>query len=53
MQQQSTIPQTPEEVAVCLSQMTKMEQCIVRGVMIGLKEARERLSSQATDRPGA
>lgn len=40
MLQQATIPKTPEEVAGCLSQLTEMEQCVVKGVIIGLKEAR-------------
>ena len=40
MPQQATIPKTPEEVAVCLSQLTEMEQCVVKGVIIGLNEAR-------------
>lgn len=40
MPQQVIIPKTPEEVAVCLSQLTETEQCVVKGVIIGLNEAR-------------
>lgn len=38
---QTTIPSTPEEVAMCLSHMPENEQCIVKGIIIGLNEARK------------
>ncbi len=43
MLQQTTIPRTPGEVAASLSTMTEAEQCIVKGVIIGLNEVRRKL----------
>ncbi len=31
-------PRSPEEVAMCLSRLTKKEQCIVKGIIIGFLE---------------
>lgn len=56
MLQQSIIPKTPEEVAASLSTMTEAEQCIVKGVIIGLNEARRKIlapPSPEAERPGA
>lgn len=56
MLQQTTIPKTPEEVAASLSGMTEAEQCIVKGVIIGLNEARRRPAAPPppeAERPGA
>lgn len=38
MLQQSTIPRTPEEVAMILSKLTENEQYMVKGIIIGLAE---------------
>lgn len=53
---QTTIPKTPEEVAASLSGMTEAEQCIVKGVIIGLNEARRKITAPPSPegaRPGA
>ncbi len=46
MQNQTTIPRTPEEIAMCLSRMSKEGQCIVTGFILGMNE-RERLPNAA------
>ena len=38
MSQKTTIPQTPEEVALCLSQLTEVEQGVVKGFILGFHE---------------
>ena len=56
MLQQTTIPKTPEEVAASLSGMSEAEQCIVKGVIIGLNEARRKITAPPLPeaaRPGA
>lgn len=56
MLQQALIPKTPEEVAATLSKMTEAEQCIVKGVIFGLNEARRKspaFPSQGAERPSA
>lgn len=52
MLQQTTIPRTPEEVAMCLSRMTEKDQCIIKGIIIGMNEARQSFKPQA-ERAGA
>jgi len=46
MLKQTTFPKTPEEVAARLSQMTEKEQCIVKGIIIGM-DARQQLTTDA------
>ncbi|MEY8388580.1 hypothetical protein AALC17_15050 [Oscillospiraceae bacterium 38-13] len=56
MLQQTTIPKTPDEVAASLSTMTEAEQCIVKGVIIGLNEAHREIAvppSPEAERPSA
>lgn len=40
MLQQPAIPRTPEEVAMFLSKLTEKEQYMVKGIIIGMAEAR-------------
>lgn len=49
MPQQATIPRTLEEVAASLSQLTEKDQCIVKGMILGLNEAHRNAASP----PGA
>ena len=50
MLQQTTIPKTPEEIAACLAQMPKEDQCVVKGIIIGLSERMIR-TTDAAPRP--
>lgn len=55
MMQQTTIPRTPEEVAMCLRELSEKGQYVVTGFIAGMRE-RERLSGTArppAERPGA
>lgn len=49
MLQQSVIPRTPEEVAMSLTKLTENEQCMVKGIIIGLTER----AHTAQERPAA
>ena len=40
MLQQTAIPRTPEEFAMSLSKLTEKEQYMVKGIIIGMAEAR-------------
>lgn len=56
MAQQAIIPKTPDEVAASLSTMPEADQCIVKGVIIGLNEARQKIAAlppPGTARPSA
>ena len=51
MPKQTTIPRTPEEIAMCLSQLTKDDRRWLDGVIVGLTTARTTAPPSAPAEP--